>query len=209
LSTPPNRGFTRVLDAISAATRSLAVLLFALLTLVVALQVVTRFITHTPFIWSEEAARFLFFWVVLLGAASSVRARRHFVIDIGIPRDRLGRAGRFVLDVLPDVLILAFGVFLLVQGIGYTRIGLLRTATNSRVNMGFVYAAIPVFATLCILYTLANLRKAARGDARGHGLSGGRPGGPADDPASSDDGAARGDGSGKSRDVSIPAAGAE
>ena len=77
-----------------AVNRVVATVLFALLTVVVALQVVSRFVIHAPFIWSEEAARFLFFWVVLLGAAMSVKDRRHFVIDVtggrtsGGPRSR-------------------------------------------------------------------------------------------------------------------------
>jgi TRAP-type transport system small permease protein len=135
-----------------------AVLLFALLTLVVTLQVFTRFVLHVPFIWSEEIARFLFFWVVMLGAAMSVKNRRHFVIDVTMGRlGALGRTSRFLFDLVPDLCVLCFSVFLLWQGIGYARIGLLRTATNSQVNMGLVYIAIPIFALFSVLYAAANL----------------------------------------------------
>jgi TRAP-type C4-dicarboxylate transport system permease small subunit len=135
-----------------------AVILFAILTTVVALQVVNRLILHWALIWSEEAARFLFLWVVMLGAAIGVRRRRHFVLDLW-ERRRAGRfvALRFVLDLVPDLCVLGFSVFLLFQGIGYARAGLLRTATNSGVNMGVVFAAIPVFAALSLLYSSANL----------------------------------------------------
>lgn len=137
-----------------------AVLLFAALTLVVALQVLTRFVLHLPMIWSEELARFLFFWVVLLGAALSVRNRRHFVIDVtGKLREKLGRAGRLLFDILPDLCILGFCLLLLLQGVGYVRMGVLRTATNSQINMALVYAAIPTFAALSIVYSAANLLK--------------------------------------------------
>lgn len=139
-----------------------AAVLFAGLTGVVALQVLTRFVLHAPFIWSEEVARFLFFWVVLLGSAMSVKRRRHFVIDITLGRtDRLGRLGRAVMRVTPDLCVIGFSLFLLVQGLGYTEVGLLRTATNSRLNMALVYAAIPAFAALSIVYSLGNLLLAA------------------------------------------------
>jgi TRAP-type C4-dicarboxylate transport system permease small subunit len=133
-----------------------AVVLFAALTAVVLLQVLNRLVLHLPIIWSEEAARFLFFWVVLLGAAQSVRRRRHLVLDIAMGR-RPGRRARFVLDLVPDLAILGFSVFLLAQGIGYAYEGLLRTAPNSGVSMGLVFAAIPVFALLSIGYTAVNL----------------------------------------------------
>lgn len=135
--------------------------LFVGLTAVVALQVLNRFILHFPIIWSEELARFLFFWVVLLGAAMSVKNRRHFVIDVSTGRGRAGWLGRrnvrFLLDTIPQLCVFGFSLLLFAEGVGHTRIGLLRTATNSQVNMALVYAAIPVFAGLSAIYSAANL----------------------------------------------------
>ena len=148
----------RFLKALLKINGAIAVALFAALTLVVSLQVLTRFVLHLPFIWSEELSRFLFFWVVMLGAAMSVKNRRHFVIDVTMGRiDTWSPNLRFLLNAFPHLCILAFAALLSVQGIGYTRIGLLRTATNSQVNMGLVYLAIPVFAALTFLYALGNL----------------------------------------------------
>ena len=135
-----------------------AVVLFAGLTLVVSLQVFTRFVLHTPLIWSEEVARFLFFWVVLLGSAMSVKTRRHFILDIGIGRKgRVGGKWRFFSNIIPDLCILGFSVLLFYQGIGYTRVGLLRVAPNSQINMALVYVGILVFAALSIVYLVGNL----------------------------------------------------
>ena len=148
----------RFINLVYRANTLVAVFLFAALTMVVALQVLTRFVLHLPMIWSEELGRFLFFWVVMLGAAMSVRNRRHFVIDvISAHRARLGRAGRLVFDVIPDLCIVAFCVVLLVQGISYVQMGALRTATNSQINMALIYAAIPVFAGLSVIYAGSNL----------------------------------------------------
>ncbi|HUF69174.1 MAG TPA: TRAP transporter small permease [Longimicrobiales bacterium] len=164
------------LDLLLRINAALAVVLFAALTVVVALQVLTRFVLHIPFIWSEEVARFLFFWTVLLGAAMSVRSRRHFVLDIGMGRRAVtGGAARVILDLVPHLCVLAFSVLLFVLGIDYARAGLLRTATNSNVDMGLVFAAVPVFAALTFVYTVGNLLADVRG------LRSGRP--PADQPA--------------------------
>lgn len=136
----------------------MAIVLFAALTIIVGLQVLTRFVLHLPFIWSEEAARFLFFWVALLGAAMSVRTRRHFVVDVtGGRAARLGPTGRLIVAVVPDLCVLGFSVLLLIQGLGYTSAGSFRTATNSGLNMALVYAAIPVFAGLSVIYAGSNL----------------------------------------------------
>jgi TRAP-type C4-dicarboxylate transport system permease small subunit len=142
---------------LAAVNRGVATVLFALLTGVVALQVFTRFVLHAPVIWSEEAARFLFFWVVMLGAAMSVKDRRHFVIDVTSRWTSGGPGLRFLFDIVPDVCVLAFSVLLLAEGIGYSEVGVFRTGANSRVNMAFVYAAIPTFAALSVVYSATNL----------------------------------------------------
>jgi len=146
------------MKALAAVNGVMAVVVFAALTLVVAAQVFTRFILHAPLIWSEELARFLFFWVVMLGSSLSVRQRRHFVIDVTMGRARgPGGRWRFLIDIIPDLSILAFSLLLFFQGIGYTEVGLLRVAPNSQVNMALVYGAIPVFAALSVVYSIGNL----------------------------------------------------
>jgi TRAP-type transport system small permease protein len=142
---------------LAVVNRAIATVLFALLTAVVALQVFSRFVIHAPLIWSEEVARFLFFWVVLLGAAISVKDRRHFVLDVTGGRISGGPALRFLLDIVPDVCVLGFSVLLLVEGTGYAHVGVFRTASNSGVNMALVYAAIPTFALLSAIYAAVNL----------------------------------------------------
>lgn len=146
-----------MLERLHRLNAIIAAILFVALTIVVSLQVLTRYVLHLPMIWSEELARFLFFWIVMLGAAHSVRTRRHFVIDIGIRTDRFGRSAALFFGVFPQLCVLLFSVFLLVQSIGYTHNGLMRTATNSHVNMALVYLAIPFFAALTILYSASIL----------------------------------------------------
>ena len=152
-------GTDRFLHLLATLNAAVAGVLFAALTAVVSIQVFTRFVLHIPAIWSEEVARFLFFWVVLLGSAMSVKSRRHFVIDVtmsGKPVVRSGVVG-FLFGIVPDLCVLGFSLLLVVEGIGYAEVGLLRTATNSRVNMALVYAAIPVFAALSVVYSAGNI----------------------------------------------------
>ncbi len=163
--------FDRFVDLLARANGAVATLAFAALTVVVSLQVFTRFVLEAPLIWSEEVARFLFFWTVLLGAALSVRHRRHFIIEV-LPADSGNARRHGWLTVLwravPALTIAGFCLFLLIQGIAYTEVGTYRIGTNSRVNMALVYAAIPVFAGLSLFYGLvqlvADIRHARRGD---------------------------------------------
>jgi len=140
---------------------ALGVVLFIGLTAVVTLQIVSRFVFHSPYIWSEEVARFLFFWVALTGASISVRLRRHFVIDV-IQMAAVGGSARMArlqtwLRLFGDVAILGFSILLLVLGWEYTGLGTFRVGTNSEINMSLVYAAIPFAAGTMVTYSVANI----------------------------------------------------
>ena len=89
----------------------------------------------------------------------SVKSRRHFVIDVTMGRPaRIRARGAIPPRCRPRTSACSpSSGFLLVQGIAYAEVGLLRVATNSQINMVFVYAAIPAFAALSAVYSVSNL----------------------------------------------------
>jgi len=55
----------------------------AVLIVPVTMQIVARFTALIPaFIWTEELARFLFIWMVMLGAMIGIREGTHFEVDV-------------------------------------------------------------------------------------------------------------------------------
>src|SRR6266568_4785494 len=49
----------------------------------VTLQVVSRYTPFIPsYIWTEEMARFLFIWAIMIGAMVGVREAQHFEVDV-------------------------------------------------------------------------------------------------------------------------------
>jgi TRAP-type C4-dicarboxylate transport system permease small subunit len=55
----------------------------AVLIVPVTMQVIARFTPLLPaYIWTEELARFLFIWMVMLGAMIGVREGTHFEVDV-------------------------------------------------------------------------------------------------------------------------------
>ena len=55
----------------------------AILVLPVALQIFSRFTSLIPhYIWTEELARFLLVWTVMIGAMIGVRESSHFEVDV-------------------------------------------------------------------------------------------------------------------------------
>ena len=54
---------------------------FAVQVIVIFSQVVWRFVFNNPFSWSEELARYLQVWLILLTSSVCVRKGRHLAVD--------------------------------------------------------------------------------------------------------------------------------
>ena len=68
--------FARVLDW-------LLILTVAVLIVPVTMQILSRYTNLIPpYIWTEELARFVFIWMIMLGAMLGVRESSHFDVDI-------------------------------------------------------------------------------------------------------------------------------
>jgi len=73
----------RLIDAYCRLLTWLMVATVAILVVPVSLQIVARYTRMIPsYIWTEEMSRFLFIWMVMLGAMIGVREGTHFEVDI-------------------------------------------------------------------------------------------------------------------------------
>ena len=59
----------------------LSVAIFAM-TLIIFLQVISRYIFNSPLVWSEELSRYLFVWISFLAIADAVRTKSHIALSI-------------------------------------------------------------------------------------------------------------------------------
>lgn len=128
----------------------LAALSVVVLLIPVSLQIFSR---HTPlvptFIWTEEMARFLFVWTIMIGAVIGVRESAHFDCDVWpqvSPRvDAIGRLlGRL------GVLVTAF-VFIW-AGIEFTKFGWHRTSELGDLPLWLIHIAWPIAGVSWVIF---------------------------------------------------------
>ena len=60
----------------------IVIIVFSLMVLVVFAQVVWRFLFNNPFPWSEELARYLQVWLILLASVACLRKGNHLAVDL-------------------------------------------------------------------------------------------------------------------------------
>lgn len=130
--------------------------LLAVMFLITFWQIIARFIPGDATVWSEEMARFLFVWIVFLGAATLTAEDEH--IRIGAIYDRVGpRAGRILRIVtnsilLPFVLIMSWGAYL-----NMIRQWNTFAPTVAWVRLGYVYLGLLVSGVLMFWYLSCSL----------------------------------------------------
>ena len=133
------------------------ILLVALLTAVTFAQVVTRYLLGDSLIWSEEAARYLFVWVSMIGAALALREGGHFGLDLLIrPMPRL----KPILGPLVTLVMVVFLVILLKTGIDETRLAAMQFAMTFQMRMQWAYLALPVGAGLMLFHIAVHVIRA-------------------------------------------------
>ena len=145
-------------------------ILLGAMVLDVTIQVVFRYIIQDPPTWTEEAARFLCIWMVFLGAGLAFGRGTHIVVDalyLVLPP----LASR-LLHILINSLALAFLLVVFWQGIEMVGMTSNTTSTAMQLNMGIVYAGLPIGAAIAIIYVVARLMNLLRGTMAGGNPSG-------------------------------------
>ncbi len=128
------------------------IVLVVVMTIVVFLQVVYRYLLAQPLHWSEELARYLFVWISILGAALSVQRRGHFGMDFFFKMmpDKSRRFLIFLIYLLMGAVVLV----ILVQGIVLVQKTAAQQSPAMEISMGWAYASLPAGAALMALHLL-------------------------------------------------------
>jgi TRAP-type C4-dicarboxylate transport system permease small subunit len=114
----------------------------AVLIVPVSLQIFARFTQIIPaYIWTEELARFLFIWMVMLGAMIGIREGTHFEVDVW---PELGRRANALLRIVSHVFVLVFALVFIWWGIEFTRFGWDQLSEIAELPMWTIFFAWPV-----------------------------------------------------------------
>ena len=135
-------------------------LILAVMAGAVFLQVVMRFLGRTGIDGLDEVPRYLFVWLVMIGAAAAMQRGQHTVLDYFI--NLLGPRGRALVLVLTNAIGIALFLYLIRLSLVLVPNAQLQTSPGLGLPLGYVYAAVPVGAALLVLPMLRNIVVALR-----------------------------------------------
>ena len=146
------KGSTPLGLAGSRAYRGLGYLggaLLAVMTAAVFLQVVLRFFGRAGIDGLDEVPRYLFVWLVMIGAAAAMQRGEHTCVEyFGL---RLSFRGRMLTTALINAVGVLFFLSLIRSSLVLVPNSQLQTSAGLGLPLGYVYAAVPVGAFLILL----------------------------------------------------------
>jgi TRAP-type C4-dicarboxylate transport system permease small subunit len=123
----------------------LAVFTVAILVIPVTLQIVSRFTHIIPhYIWTEEMARFLLVWSIMIGAMLGVRESTHFEVDVW---PKLGPRMDAAIKIIARLGVLAIAIVFVLSGFEFTGIRWYRTSELAELPLWVIYIAWPIAGT--------------------------------------------------------------
>ena len=133
-------------------------LLLALMFLITFYQILARDIFIISSMWTEELARFLFVWIVFLGAGTLIEGNEH--IRISILADRLPPLAGQIIRIISNLLILIFClIFVWSAYLNCLNNWDFYAPSMDWMRLSYLYLGLLISGVLMIWYLLNNLLK--------------------------------------------------
>ena len=136
----------------------IVIIVVAFLVLDIVLGVFSRHIMQQQVKWTEELARFLLIWVVLLGGAVAFGTKGHLGVDYFV--DKFHPEAKKTVEVVVHLIVLFFAISIFIYGgseVVKDAMQMEQTTPALGWMMGYVYLALPISGCFMVLYTIENL----------------------------------------------------
>ena len=146
----------KIRKGMNTVVSTICIVLFAVMVVVGTYQIITRFVFNNPSTISEELLTYTFAWMAIFSSAYVIGKRDH--MRMTFVADKLPKEQRKILEIVIELLIIAFAVIVLIYG-GFTIMGLTMTQKTASlgVMMGVIYAVVPICGILIAIYGVLNV----------------------------------------------------
>jgi TRAP-type transport system small permease protein len=122
----------------------------AILIIPVTLQIFSRYTELIPsYIWTEEMARFLFIWMIMIGAMIGVREGAHFEVDIW---PRMGPRATALLNLASGAFVLVFALVFVWYGMEFTRFAWNRFSELAELPLWLIHLPWPLTGITWLIF---------------------------------------------------------
>lgn len=144
-----------VLDKVEITLKYICGIFMVVIVVVLFYAVIMRYVFHNPPGWSLELGRYMFLWMVMLGAVLVTRERSHiqitFVVNLFPPMIKL-----FWINIL-RIIMIWFCWVMIQQGFAIYPTVSEASSPALGISMGWLYLSVPVAGFLIALYLIESV----------------------------------------------------
>ena len=132
-------------------------LFFVNMCVFVLIQIVSRYIFHSPLLFTEEVSRYSYVWITFFGMSMATKLENHIRIELVFIFIK-GRA-QAVINLAINLISLGLYAALVVIGFNYTRSNVVQLSPAMEISKAYIYVSLPLgafFAVLRMLHILKN-----------------------------------------------------
>lgn len=146
------KGYSKFLDAVEKVEKIFLAVTVAIMVVVITYQVIMRYVFASPNAWSEELARYLFIYGVMIGSAIAIRRNSHLQIDMLI--NLLKPKTRCIFTIVATLAGMVFLGFLFVYSLMLVQTGARTMSAALGIPMSIPYTCMPVGIILMMLTSI-------------------------------------------------------
>lgn len=138
--------FKSGIDKVMKAIENLLWIMLAAAVIIVVMQIVSRYVVGNSLIWTEQAARYLFIWMVMLGVP--IMFHKKIFISFDLISKSFPKKVQEILNIVIIVACIAFSCYYFYHSLQLVIQTMGRYTSGFRVPFWLLYGAQPVFCVL-------------------------------------------------------------
>lgn len=142
----------KINDFLMGCCKVALMIMVPIMTAIIFMQVILRYIFLSPLSWPEESARYLLIWISCLGSAYAVRKGMH--ISVVFIKNKLPQSTQAAVAIGVHLLVISFFVFGMVEGFKLSFSQWIELTAALRLPMTYPTLAIPIGFGIMIMFSL-------------------------------------------------------
>lgn len=135
--------------------KNMGVFLLCLLTLLLSVQVFSRYILNASIGWTEEVARFVFIWLIFMGAVIATKNRQHLRVETF--HSYFSYSFNTLIEIFYNVLIVVFFIYIIPSAFRHALRAYPIRSTASGLSASFYYFSFPLCSLFMTIYFISQI----------------------------------------------------
>lgn len=141
--------WSRLIKNLNRLTAGVTMIFVIAMVCLIFLQIITRLIFGTSFVWTDELSRYLMICIIYLGSALAFQYGSHISIDMLF--NRISKSSQKIMQTVVAILCIIFLIVIIFKGFELVSLTMVQRSPNLMIPMGYVYMVFPISAFLQIL----------------------------------------------------------